>query len=103
MFATLAFLFVGVTTPASATELGPRPSPATRPPATIEAPARPKPERTTHTIVVVSDWFDERDEAWRDARRKAYETAFGPYRIVGSSVAVKGGQRRVKLRIEWRE
>lgn len=52
---------------------------------------------------IVSDWKDNREDAWSDARLKAFITAGRPYRVTGSSIAVKDKMRRVKLAIEWRE
>jgi hypothetical protein len=77
---------------------------ASPPPATCAHPAAANASaKNLRSVEIVGDWQPDRDAAWTNARRKAFATACRPYRVVGSAIAVKGPQRRVKLRIEWNE
>lgn len=55
------------------------------------------------TAAIEGDWKEGIDEAWKDAKKKAFEKALNAYKITSQRIGVKGKMRRVKITIEWTE
>lgn len=55
------------------------------------------------TATIQGEWKQGKEEAWKDAKKKAFETALNAYQIRSSTIAIKGSMRRVTLVIVWVE